>query len=134
MPWLYPHTARSYADLVEAIDRDRFAVHLDPVNLVNSTDRYYNSGAMIEECFRLLGPHIKSCHAKDIILEDALTLHMSECRPGEGNLDWRIYLRELGKLGQDVPLMIEHLSDPDDYKQAAAHIRNVAQMEEVLVL
>ncbi|MGI5819721.1 MAG: sugar phosphate isomerase/epimerase family protein [Armatimonadota bacterium] len=134
MPWLYPDSARSYADLIAAIDRERFAVHLDPVNLVNSPERYYNSGAMIEECFRLLGPHIRSCHAKDIILQDELTLHLSECRPGTGGLDWRTYVRELGRLSEDTPLMIEHLSDAREYRAAAAHIRNMAQVERVTVV
>lgn len=134
MPWLYPDSAQCYADLIRAIDRERFAVHLDPVNLVNSPDRYYNSGPMIEECFSLLGPHIVSCHAKDIILSDELTLHMSECRPGDGNLDWRTCVRELGRLGDDIPVMIEHLSDPADCRAAAAHIRNIAQVEDVAVV
>ncbi|MFW5868800.1 MAG: sugar phosphate isomerase/epimerase family protein [Armatimonadota bacterium] len=134
MPWLYPDSARSYLDLLQAIDRPRFAVHLDPVNLVNCPERYYHSGAMIEECFTLLGPHIKSCHAKDIVLEDELTLHMGECRPGAGNLDWRTYVRELGRLDEDIPLMIEHLSDPSEVRAAAAHIRNIAQVESVTVV
>jgi len=134
MPWLYPDSAQSYLDLLRAIDRDRFAVHLDPVNLVNSPERYYNSGAMIEECFALLGPHVKSCHAKDIVLEDELTLHMAECRPGAGNLDWRTFVRELGKLDDDIPVMIEHLNDPNEVRAAAAHIRNMAQVEDVAVI
>lgn len=134
MPWLYPDSVQSYARLIKAIDRERFAVHLDPVNLINCPDRYYNSGALIEECFATLGPYIKSCHAKDIILEHGLTLHMSECRPGRGNLDWSTYIRKLGRLGDDIPLMIEHLAGPEDYRIAAAHIRNVAQVEGVAVI
>jgi len=134
MPWLYPDSARCYADLIRAIDRDRFAVHLDPVNLVNSPERYYNSGAMIEECFELLGPHIKSVHTKDINLKDELTLHMSECTPGEGNLDWRTFVRELGRLDDNLPVMIEHLSEPADCRAAAAHLRNMAQVEGVKVV
>jgi sugar phosphate isomerase/epimerase len=134
MPWLYPDSAECYADLVRAIDRERFAVHLDPVNLVNSPERYYNSGAMIEECFALLGPQIKSVHAKDIILKDELTLHMGECAPGDGNLDWRTCVRELGRLGDDIPVMVEHLSDPADCRAAAAHLRNMAQIEGVAVV
>ncbi|MHC4542678.1 MAG: sugar phosphate isomerase/epimerase, partial [Planctomycetota bacterium] len=33
MPWAYPDSADSYVALLKAIDRKRFAVHLDPVNL-----------------------------------------------------------------------------------------------------
>ncbi len=134
MPWLYPNSVESYSDLLEAVDRERFAVHFDPVNLVNSPERYYDSGAMIGRFVKRLGPHIKSCHAKDIILEDALTLHMSECRPGTGNLDWRACMRALGSLDDDLPLMIEHLSEVQEYRAAAAHIRNMAQIEGVAVV
>lgn len=134
VPWLLPHSAQSYADLVAAIDRERFGVHFDPVNLINCPERYYNSGAVIEEFVALLGPRIRSCHAKDIILRDELTLHMGECAPGSGNLDWRTFVREVGRLGDGVPLMIEHLSSPEEYRLAAAHIRNVAQVEGVPVI
>ena len=82
----------------------------------------------------LLGPHIVSCHAKDIILRDELTMHLSECPPGLGNLDWGVFVRELGRLDRDIPLMIEHLSDPEDCRAAAAYIRNVAQIEGVPVV
>ncbi len=134
MPWMYPDSAQSYADLVEAVDRERFGVHLDPVNIVSSPWIYYNSGAMIEECFRLLGPHIRSCHAKDILLDTRLTVHLSEVRPGLGNLDYGAYVREMGKLDENVPLMIEHLSDPEDVRIAAAYIREIAEAEGVTVV
>jgi len=63
MPWMYPNSVESYLKLIEAIDRKRFAVHLDPVNLVCSPRRYYNNGALIRECFARLGPYVKSCRA-----------------------------------------------------------------------
>ncbi len=134
MPWMYPDGPQSYVRLVEAIDREHFGVHLDPVNLISSPARYYASGAIIEECFSLLGPHIRSCHAKDVLLDDTLTVHLSEVRPGLGNLDYRTYVRELERLGGDTPLMMEHLNSSDDYRIAAAHIRNMAQAEGVPVL
>ena len=43
MPWMYPDSAQSYLRLVEAIDRTANAVHLDPVNLVNSPQRYFKN-------------------------------------------------------------------------------------------
>jgi sugar phosphate isomerase/epimerase len=126
MPWAYPDSADSYLRLIKAIDRKRFAAHLDPVNLVNSPRRYFNSGQLIRECFSKLGPYIKSCHAKDIILEKKLTTHLSETRPGLGGLDYETFLRELSKL-PGVPLMLEHLANQEQYRQAADHIRNVAK-------
>jgi sugar phosphate isomerase/epimerase len=126
MPWAYPDSADSYLRLIKAIDRKRFAAHLDPVNLVNSPRRYFNSGQLIRECFSKLGPYIKSCHAKDIILEKKLTTHLNETRPGLGGLDYETFLRELSKL-PGIPLMLEHLASQEQYRQAADHIGAVAK-------
>ena len=126
MPWAYPDSPDSYLRLFQAIDRKGFAVHLDPVNLVCSPQRYYGNGALIRECFAKLGPHIKSCHAKDILLQPQLTTHLDEVRAGTGGLDYATFLRELSKL-TDVPLMLEHLPNAEEYAKAAEHIRSVAK-------
>jgi len=126
MPWAYPDSPDSYVRLFAAIDRQRFAVHLDPVNLVCSPQRYYGNAALIRECFKKLGPHIKSCHAKDILLHPRLTTHLDEVRPGTGGLDYATFLKELSKL-TDVPLMLEHLPNAEEYTKAAEHIRGVAR-------
>lgn len=127
MPWMYPDSPESYVQLIKAIDRAQFAAHLDPVNLVCSPQRYYGNAALIRECFAAFGSHIKSCHGKDIILRPALTTHLDEIRPGLGGLDYPVYLQEIEKLGTDTPLMLEHLEKPEDYTEAATHVRNAAQ-------
>jgi sugar phosphate isomerase/epimerase len=126
MPWAYPDSADSYVALLKAIDRKRSAVHLDPVNIVCSPQRYYSNGKLIRECFEKLGPHIKSCHAKDILLDAKLTTHLDEVRPGLGGLDYEVFLKELSKM-PDTPLMIEHLKGAEEYRLAAEHIRGVAK-------
>lgn len=126
MPWSYPDSPQSYLDLLKAIDRKQFAAHLDPVNLVNSPQRYFKNGELIKECFKLFGPHIKSCHAKDIGLSTKLTTHLDEVLPGTGGLDYDVFLTELAKL-DNVPLMIEHLKTPLEYKQAADYIKSKAK-------
>ncbi len=125
MPWMYPDSADSYLRLIQAIDRNAFAVHLDPVNLVCSPRRYFDTGELIRECFEKLGPHIRSCHAKDIILRDRLTVHLDEVRPGLGHLDYRAYLGELARLEPEIPLMLEHLPDDEAYRLAAAYVRSM---------
>ena len=127
MPWAYPEGPDSYLRLIKAIDRKQCAVHLDPVNIINSLERYYHSGDLIRDCFAKLGPYMKSCHAKDITLADTLTLHLDETRPGLGGLDYATYLRELDRLDPDVPLMLEHLPSAEEYALGAEHIRSVAK-------
>ena len=126
MPWMYPDSVDSYVRLIEAIDRDRFAVHLDPANLISSPQRYFGNADLIRECFEKLGPSIKSCHAKDILMSDQFTTHLDEVRPGMGRLDYAVFLTEADKLGPDIPLMLEHLATPVEYVMAAAHVRSVA--------
>lgn len=129
MPWMLPDSADSYLELLQAIDRPQFVgVHLDPVNLVNTPRRYFATRALIRECFAKLGPLIRSCHAKDILLQGKLTVHLDEVRPGLGTLDYAAYLHALARLPADTPLMLEHLPAAE-YPAAAAHIRAVAQQE-----
>lgn len=126
MPWALPDSPDSYLDLIKAIDRKQFAVHLDPVNMINSPRRYYNNGAFIKECFAKLGPMIKNCHAKDIRLGTHLTVHLDEVLLGTGGLDYKVFLTELSKL-KNVPLMLEHLNTREEYTQAATNVRSIAK-------
>ena len=126
MPWMYPDSPGSYLRLLKAIDRRGFAAHLDPVNLISSPQRYFGNAAIVRECFTKLGPYIRSCHGKDILLDDRLTVHLDEVRPGLGGLDYRVYLTALSRLDPDVCLMLEHLPSEDEYTHAARHVRGVA--------
>jgi sugar phosphate isomerase/epimerase len=126
MPWVPPDSVESYERLIDAIDRERFAVHFDPVNIVTSPRVFHENGAMIREFLRRLGPRIRSCHAKDTRLEGDLTVHLNEVRPGTGSLDYATYLTELDRLDPDTPLIIEHLKTEEDFVAAADHIRTVA--------
>lgn len=108
-----PDSVDSYLELIRAVDRPEFAAHLDPVNLVMTPRTYFNTGALIRECFQKLGPWIVSCHAKDITLHETAALHLDEVQIGEGRLDYATYLTELSKL-DGVPLMLEHLK-PEEY-------------------
>lgn len=126
MPWIFPDSVESYIKLIKKIDRSRFAVHLDPVNLINSPHRYYNNTKIIKDAFDKLGGYIKSCHAKDTIIEEELTTHISETRPGLGNLDYAAFLQGLSTL-DGIPLMLEHMEEPEEYREAAKYIRKVAK-------
>lgn len=127
MPWIHPDSVDSYLRIIKAVNHKQFAVHMDPVNIVNSPKTYYTNGALIKECFAKLGHSIRSCHGKDIILkEDSYSTQLEECRPGLGQLDYRTYLAELSKL-KDIPLMLEHLPSATEYEKAASYVRSVGK-------
>ncbi len=127
MPWAYPDSPDSYLELIRAIDRPGMGVHLDPVNLVCSPQRFCNTGPLIRECFEKLGPWMKGCHAKDIALSGKLTTHLDEVRPGAGGLDYEVFLAEAEKLNPDLPVVLEHLPNAEEYELAAAFVRSTAE-------
>jgi sugar phosphate isomerase/epimerase len=133
MPYLYPDSPQNYVRLMDAIDRPSCAVHFDPVNLINSPDRYFSNADFLRECFRLLGSRIRSVHAKDVLIESRLLVHINEVRPGLGTLDYGVFLREMDKLDPDTPLMLEHLPNTEEYAHAAAYVREVAAQHAILL-
>jgi len=124
MPYMLPDSPDTYLELIKAVGRKQFAVHLDPVNMISSPQKYYNNAAFLKECFAKLGPYIKSIHAKDITILPKLTVHLEECRPGLGSVDYAVFLQEASKL-KEIPFMLEHLETQEDYKLAADYVREV---------
>lgn len=126
MGWCVPNGPDSYLQLIKAIDRSGFAVHMDVCNAVNSPERFYGNTAFISECVSKLGRWIQSCHAKDLDWKPELQVHFVEVIPGRGSIDYATYLRELARLPQRPPLMLEHLKTAGEYDEGAAYIRKVA--------
>ncbi|HEX4771042.1 MAG TPA: TIM barrel protein [Bryobacteraceae bacterium] len=134
MGWNLPDGPDSYLDLIRAVDRPAFGVHLDVCNGVNCPIRFYNNTDFIRECCRKLGKWIVSCHAKDLQWITELNIHFQEVIPGRGQIDYQTYLTELNQLDQDTPLMIEHLKTAAEYDEAATYIRSVAAKSRITLL
>ena len=126
MGWSLPDGPDSYVELIRAVDRPAFAVHMDVCNGINCPRRFYENSAFIHECFAKLGPWIVSCHAKDLLWVPEMNVHFQEVVPGRGQVDIGRYLREISALGRGVPLILEHLTTPEEYDEGARHIRLVA--------
>jgi len=124
LPWSYPDSVDSYLKLIKAVDRKRLAVNLDPVNMINSPSKYFNNTGLIKECFEKLGPYIKNCHAKDIKLRDAYTIHFDDVTLGTGAVDFKTYLTCLSKLN-GIPLIMEHMNTSEEYEKAAITLRSI---------
>jgi len=125
MGWNLPDGPDAYLELIRAVDRKAFAVHLDVCNGINCPQRFYHNADFIRECFRKLGPFIISCHAKDLRWDIEMNVHFEEVVPGRGQLDYVAYLGELAQLGTDVPLMLEHLQTAEEYDEGRLYIRKV---------
>jgi len=127
MGWSLPDNPDNYVKLIKAIDRPAFGVHLDPCNMVNSPEKFYNNTALLNECFDKLGKWIVSCHAKDLSWETEMNVHFKEVIPGKGSLDYATYLRRLSNLPQNPPLMLEHLTTAEAYTEAREYIFKVGR-------
>ena len=123
MPWMIPTGPRDYLRLIDEVERDRFAVHMDVINMVNSIDRYFNPKDLIDECADLLGDRIKSCHIKDIHLCEEYTTMLRECAPGCGEFPIRYYVEKMNEINPDMPMILEHLSTDEDYLKYISYLK-----------
>ena len=120
MPWMIPDSPDVYLQLMKDVDREQFAVHMDFVNMINCPRRYLDAENFIEECFRKLGPYIKSTHLKDSRMDPMqLTTVLNECSPGEGGLDFVRVLKIIDRyLPADAPVLLEHMNTFGEYRRA----------------
>ncbi len=123
MGWSLPDSPDSYLRLFRAVDREGFGVHVDVCNIISSPERYYSNAAIIREIFKKLGRWVCSCHAKDLI---GRNVHFAETVPGRGGIDYRAYLAAITDLPFEAPLMLEHLSTPEEYEEGRIHILKTA--------
>ena len=122
MPWIVPDGPDSYLALIAAVNRPGFAVHFDPVNIINSPRRHFENGQFLEECFAKIGRWIVSCHGKDTLMTGESITHINEGRPGTGILDWKTFLRGVADLPLNPPILLEHLRTQEEYLQARDYI------------
>lgn len=127
MGWALPHGADAYLKLIRAVDRTAFGVHLDPCNAINSPERFYDNTALLNECFDKLGPWIVSCHAKDLTWDVEMNVHFREVTCGTGCLDFATYLKRLAAVPGDVPLMIEHMPNAEEYDKSRRYLFDVGK-------
>ena len=123
MPWMIPTGPDDYLKLIEEVDRERFAVHMDIFNMVNSADRYFFAKEFVEECAEKLGNRIKSCHLKDVHLREEFTLRLEECGPGDGEFPIRYYAEKMHEIDSEMPMILEHLTTDEEYLKYLAYLK-----------
>lgn len=128
MPWMIPDGPENYLQLMKDVDREQFAVHMDFVNMINCPRRFLDAEGFIDECFRTLGPYIKSTHLKDSRMDPLqLTTILNECSPGEGGLDFVQVLKIIDQyLPADAPVLLEHMQTFEEYRRAYEYVAGKA--------
>ncbi|MBP1584237.1 MAG: sugar phosphate isomerase/epimerase [Lachnospiraceae bacterium] len=125
MPWMIPTSPREYLDLIDAVDRDRFAVHMDIINMTSSAERYFHPEEFVDECAELLGNRIRSCHIKDIHYDPRYTIRLEECAPGEGEFPLKYYVEKMNEIDNDMPIILEHLNSDEEYIRYMNYLKKI---------
>ena len=123
MPWMFPTGPKEYLKLIDEVGRDRFAVHMDIINMTNSADRYFRPEEFIDECASLLGGKIRSCHIKDIHFIPKYTFQVEECAPSEGEYPIRYYVSKMNEIDPDMPMILEHLNSDEEYYKYIGYLK-----------
>ena len=125
MPWMVPDGPDEYLRLIEAVDRDRFGVHMDIFNWMTSPRRYFYNEEFIDECFEKLGPAVKSCHLKDVKLEDDYTLRLRETYPGDGEINIKYLVETALSCDSDMTFIVEHLDTDEEYLRSIKYVQGL---------
>ena len=105
-------SAATMAEVLRAVDSPMVRCDLDPVNWI-TRETVYDTGAAIAHMADTLGDLVIGGHAKDVIVEDRLVLHISEVPAGAGLLDWDVFLPRIEGLDPEFPLLVEHCTSDD---------------------
>ena len=125
MPWMFPTGPEEYLRLIEDINREKFAVHLDPINMINSAERYFDIEKFLDKSISLLGDKIRSCHIKDVHLKEEYTFQLEECAPGLGEFPLKYYMEKIDELDPEMPIILEHLSTDEDYIKYMEYLKKL---------
>jgi sugar phosphate isomerase/epimerase len=100
-------SAEVMRDVLDAVGSLAVRCHFDPVNWV-TLDTVFDTTAALNRWVDTLGSRIISAHAKDVVVEDRLVTHVSECPAGEGLLDYHTFLTRMHRLDPAIPVIVEH--------------------------
>ncbi len=123
MPWMVPSSPEEYLKLIEDVNRDKFGVHMDIINMINRPERYFFCEDFLDHTFELLGDKIKSCHLKDVQLLEDFTFQLRECACGEGSFNLEHYAKLAHKVNPDMPMILEHLAGDEDYVASMEYVK-----------
>ena len=77
----------------------------------------------MEEVFEKLGRYIKSCHIKDVLLEQDFTMMYREVECGGGIINLEKYAELAARYNPDMPMIIEHLHSEKEYLESIEYVK-----------
>jgi sugar phosphate isomerase/epimerase len=99
-------SAEVTAEILDEVDSPWVKSDYDSANWITLKE-VFDTGRAVNRHFDVLGRHIVSCHAKDIWVEDKLSIHLQDGCPGRGQMDFRTVLRRMEALSPEYPVLPE---------------------------
>ncbi len=103
--------------MIEAVGSPALGFNFDPVNFIGCVRAVHDNAHGLNLLAEVLGHAFVAAHAKDCRLRDELVVHIEECVPGTGCLDYILFLQLCQRHCPHGYVIIEHL--PDDQALAA---------------
>jgi sugar phosphate isomerase/epimerase len=117
-------SAQALLAFIQSVDRPNLKVNFDPANMI-----MYGSGDPLA-ALKLLSPHILSVHCKDAHSPIAGSgLLGSECRLGDGEVDFPAFLKQLKGMHYQGPLSIEREESNQETRLADIRI-GISRLEQ----
>jgi sugar phosphate isomerase/epimerase len=117
-------SAEVTAEILDAVDSPWVTCDYDSANWIALKEAWDTTSA-VNRHFDVLGKHITSCHAKDVWVEDRLSVHLQDGCPGKGSMDFRTVLLRMHQLSPDLPVLPEGCAT-EDVPQVVALFRRLA--------
>lgn len=118
--------------LREDVGDPRITVGLDITNMVHPGVAFRMT-EMINTTFDLLEDQIRYVHAKDFVWNTMLP-GINWAMNGTGNMDYEMFLVRLSRLKSNPYVLVEFLTENDEYSQAQRNIRAIAAKVGVKVI
>jgi sugar phosphate isomerase/epimerase len=99
-------SAQVTKEILDEVDSPWVRSDYDSANWI-TRETVYDTTTALNRDFDTLGPHIVSCHAKDVWIENRLTLHLQDGCPGRGTVDFKTLFRRMEELNPDYPVIVE---------------------------
>jgi sugar phosphate isomerase/epimerase len=116
-------SAETMREVLAEVDSPWVRADLDPVNWI-TRETVFDTGPAIAGMLKTLGEWIVSAHAKDVVIDDRLHLHLSQRPPGEGLLDYRTFLPGMEALDPEAPMIVED-AEEDELPTVSAFLHGV---------
>ncbi|HVB96176.1 MAG TPA: sugar phosphate isomerase/epimerase family protein [Chloroflexota bacterium] len=101
------NSAEMMRGVLEEVDSPAIRCDFDPVNWL-TLETVYRNGDALEQMLDVVAPFVVNAHAKDVVVENRLVVHIDERPAGEGLLDWDRFMRRVEALGPERYLVVEH--------------------------